>query len=164
MDNIDEIRSLFAQELSSRIREENLRVSDVASHCQISVDRLNNYLQGRSFPNPLILSSIADFIGFTVNDLLDYDEADEMTLVGYDPLDMFEDEEEFMTHIRNRMEQCMNDMRIDIAELSEKTGFNTRTIKSWLGMLKRQPSLIRTSDLLKICDALCCTPSDLLGY
>lgn len=164
MIDVEEIRTWFVQELNERMEDDHLRSRDVARHCQISQDRFNNYLQGRAFPNPFILAIIADFLGCTVNDLLDFDEPDDGMLVGYEPLSMFEDVDEFMTHIRNRLEQYMGEFGISITDLSEKTGFNKRTIKYWLGKLKQQPTLIRTSDLLRICDALDCTPSDLLGY
>ena len=164
MVDLDETRDWFVKELRDLIEYEGLRICDVAEHCGISTDRLNNYLQGRSLPNPYILSVLADLLSCTTNDLLDFDEPDEDELVGYDPLDMFEDTDEFMMHIRNRIERHMRDNKVSIAELSEQTGFNKHTIKYWLGMLKHQPTLIRTSDLIRIADALDCTPSDLLGY
>lgn len=161
---MEKTRTWFVRELSERMEDEQVRVNEIAHHCQISRDRINNYLQGRSLPNPLILAKMADFLGCTINDLLDFDEADEDELVGYEPSSMFEDEDEFMIHIRNRLERYMIDSDISIADLSEKSGIDKHTIKYWLCMLKRQPTLIRTSDLLRICDALKCTPSDLLGY
>lgn len=162
--DIDEIKDWFVQELRERMEDEEMRVCDVAHHCRITSNRLNNYLQGRSFPNPFVLAILADLFACSVNDLLGFDELDEDELVGFDPLGTFEDEDEFMTHIRNRLEERMLAEDIGIKRLSEKTGFNQHTIKYWLGMLKHQPTLIRTSDLLRLADALNCTPSDLLGY
>lgn len=164
MIDVEEIRYWFADELRERMEDEELRVCDVARNCQISQDRLNNYLHGRSLPNPFIVATLADYLACTVNNLLDFDEADDDVLVGCEPMEMFEDEDEFMSHIRIRLEQCITNEDISLKDLSEKTGFNQHTIKYWLGKLKRQPTLIRTSDLLRLADALNCTPSDLLGY
>ena len=164
MIDMEEIRDWFVQELRERMEDEQLRVCDVAYQCRITSNRLNNYLQGRSFPNPFVLSILADLLACSVNDLLGFDELDEDELVGFDPLSTFDDEDEFMVHIRNRLEQSMLSRDVSTKELSEKTGFNQHTIKYWLGKLKHQPSLIRTSDLIRLADALDCTPSDLLGY
>lgn len=162
--DIDEVKDWFIQELSERIEDEGLLIRDVANHCHISQDRMNNYMQGRALPNPYVLSIIADFLSCTVNDLLGYDEFDDDELVGFDPTTMFEGEDEFMIHIRNRLEERMVEEDMTIKELAEKSSSNSRTIKYWLGKLKRQSPLIRTSDLLRLADALNCTPSDLLGY
>lgn len=162
--DIDKNKDWFIQELSERLEDEGLLIRDVANHCQISQDRMNNYMQGRALPNPYVLAIMADFLSCTVNDLLGYYEADEDELVGFDPLRTFEDEDEFMIHIRNRLEERMLAEDMIAKELAEKSGSNTHTIKYWLGKLKRQPHLIRTSDLLRLADALNCTPSDLLGY
>lgn len=162
--DIDEVKDWFIQELPERMEDEGLLIRDVANHCQISQDRMNNYMQGRALPNPYVLAIMADFLNCTVNDLLGYDESDEDELVGFDPTNMFEGEDEFMMHIRNRLEERMLAEDMTAKELAEKSGSNTHTIKYWLGKLKRQPTLIRTSDLLRLVDALNCTPSDLLGY
>ena len=164
MIDIDDIRDWFAQELRYKMEDEGMKPSDLARYCEIGPTNVNNYLQGNSFPSPWVLAKMADLFCCTVNDLLDFDEADEDSLVDYDLKAMFEDEEEFTMHIRNRLELCMLDNRINVYDLSEMTGFNPYTLKRWLGKLRSAPTLIRTSDLLKLCDALGCTPSDLLGY
>lgn len=164
MISIEETRVWFAQTMREQMDFHDVSLSDVSRDCLINRNKLNNYVQGRSLPNPYILIKLANYFECTVNEMLDFDEPDDDSLLGYDPFDIFEDEEEFMAHIRNRIERYMLDIHMSIKELSEKTGFNTHTIKYWLGMLKRRPSFIRTSDFLRICDALDCTPSDLLGY
>ena len=55
MVDLDETRDWFVKELRDLIEYEGLRICDVAEHCGITPDRLNNYLQGRSLPNPYIL-------------------------------------------------------------------------------------------------------------
>lgn len=162
--NLEETREWFSKTMRKEIEFRGLTLSDVSRDCMINRNKLNNYIQGRSLPNPYILIRLADYLECTVNDLLDFDEPDDDALLGYDPFDLFEDEDEFMAHIRNRLEQRMLEEHISIANLADKTGFNKHTIKYWLGMLKHRPELPRTSDLLRICDALDCTPSDLLGY
>lgn len=164
MIDIEETREWFAKTLREELEFNDITLTDMSQDCGINRNRLNNYIQGRSFPDPYTLIKLAEYFECTVNDLLDFDEPDDDALLGYDSTDIFEDEDELMMHIRNRLGQCMNESRVSIKELSKKSGFNARTIKYWLCMLNRQPTLIRTSDLLRICDALECTPSDLLGY
>ena len=162
--NIEEVRLKFVDELRYAMDCENLRPKDISDYCRISQNNFSNYLQGKSLPNLWVMVLISDLLECTVNELLDYDEADEDELVGYDPFATFEDEEEFTYHVRNRLEQYMVHSGNGVKELSEKTGFNPRTIRRWLGMSKNGPELPRTSDFLVICDALGTTPSDLLGY
>lgn len=164
MVDIEDIREYFAEELRRRMECEGLYPRDIAYHCEIKSELVYNYLRGSAFPNPWRLSLIADLFTCTTNELLDFDEPDDDSLLGYDPKDMFEDEEEFTMHFRNRLDLYMSDSGMSIPDLSFKTGFNEYTIKRWLGKLQQSPTLPRTSDVLVLCDALCCTPSDLLGY
>ena len=164
MIDIERTKDWFATELRYNMEDEKMRPTDLARYCKVTAANMNNYLQGTSFPNPWVLVNMANLFGCTTNDLLDFDEAEDEMLVGYEPDDMFEDEEEFTMHVRNRLELCMLENRMNVNDLSEITGFNPYTIKKWLGKLRTPPTLIRTSDLLKVCDALGCTPSDLLGY
>ena len=158
------IRQWFSKELRRRMNEEEVKPRDMSYYCRVSPNVLGNYLQGKSFPKPWTLAIIADFLCTTTNELLDFDEADDDSLVKYEVLSIFEDEEEFSMHVRNRIEEQMNKSHIGLEELSEMTGFTVHTIKRWLGCNGKQPELPRTSDLLILCDALDCTPSDLLGY
>lgn len=164
MVDIEEKRLVFVDELRYAMECEKMRPIDVYNHCRISQNSFSNYLQGKTFPNLWLMVLIADLFGCTVNELLDYDFVDEDELVGYDPFNTFDGEDEFACHVRNRLDNYMTRMNISVNELSEKSGFNTHTIRRWLGVSKKGPELPRTSDFLKLCDALGCTPSDLLGY
>lgn len=158
------ILNWFSNEMRRRMNELELWPRDVSYHCKVRPSVMNNYLQGKSFPSPWTLVLIADFLETTVNELLDFDEPDEDELVGYDPISIFEDDDEFAAHVSNRVKRWMAELDVDVFELAEKTGFTRRTIRRWFGLSDKQPELPRTSDLLRICDALECTPSDLLGY
>lgn len=164
MVDIDSTLDWFSSELKRRMNYLELWPRDVSYHCKVSSSAMNNYLQGKTFPSPWTLILIADLLETTVNELLDFDEPDEDSLVGYDPFSIFDDEDEFAIHVSNRVKLWMAESDIDIFKLSERTGFTRRTIRRWFGLSDKQPELPRTSDLLKICDALGCTPSDLLGY
>ena len=162
--DLDYVRNYFAEELRDNIEFEEVALVEIAYRCRIRAELISNYLNGRCLPNPYNLSKLAEYFEVTVNELLGYDYADDDTLVGLDIQYTFYDEDEFAMHIRNRLDAEMRYRNIDIKELAERTGFNPHTIKGWLGKLQKRPSLIRTADLLKICDALDCTPSDILGY
>ena len=154
----------FSDEVKERMRDKEVAIGDMSYHCKIRSALLGNYIQGKTFPNLWALILIADFLETTTNELLDFDEAYEDSLLMYDPFSIFDDEDEFAMHVRNRLENFMVNEHISIAELSEKSGFTKQTIRKWLGINEKQPELPRTSDFLRICDALDCTPSDLLGY
>lgn len=154
----------FSDEVKERMRDKEVTIGEMSYHCKIRSALLGNYIQGKTFPNLWALILIADFLETTTNELLDFDEAQEDSLLMYDPFSIFDDEDEFAMHIRNRLENFMVNEHISIAELSEKSGFTRQTIRKWLGMNEKQPELPRTSDFLRVCDALDCTPSDLLGY
>lgn len=154
----------FKDYLKDLMDYNEVTVSDISKHCEISAQRFNNYLYGRTLPQLWTLVMIADFLETTTNELLDFDEADDDVLLSYDPYTLFEDEEEFTAHVRNRIKQYMIDNNIDIFYLSEETGFTRLTIRRWLGLSGNRKDLPRTSDFIVICDTLGCTPSDLLGY
>lgn len=164
MINIDDRVQWFKDDLKDLMDYNEVTVSDISKYCEISTQKFNNYLYGRTLPQLWTLVRIADFLETTTNELLDFDEADDDSLLSYDPYSLFEDEEEFVIHVRNRIKQYMLDNNIDISYLSEETGFNRLTIKRWLGLSGNRNDLPRTADFIVICDALGCTPSDLLGY
>lgn len=163
MINLEDRRERFAEELRRRMSEEELRVGDIAQYCKIHPNNISNYLQAKSFPNPWILSNIATMLCCTTNDLLDFEEADDDTICEYD-IDSFDGEEEFTMHVRNRLDNVMHAEHISVEDVSIETGFNERTIRQWLGRYRPGPSLMRTSELIQLCEVIGCTPTDLLGY
>ena len=154
----------FGKELRERMEDEEIRPGVMACKCRVKPGSFYNYTQGKTFPQLWNLCLIADYLGATVNDLLDYDEPDEDNLVGYECLSMFEDEDEFAMHVHNRVNNAMIDADIDIFELAERTRFARSAIRKWFGFNDKDPDLPRTSDFLQICEAIGTTPSDLLGY
>lgn len=144
MVDIDSTLDWFSSELKRRMNYLKLWPRDVSYHCKVSSSSMNNYLQGKTFPSPWTLILIADLLETTVNELLDFDEPDEDSLVGYDPFSIFDDEDEFAIHVSNRVKLWMVESDIDIFKLSERTGFTRRTIRRWFGLSDKQPELPRT--------------------
>ena len=164
MISLERVKMWFGNELKRLMNEEGSAPRDIARHCEITSNLMNNYVQGNSLPKLWTLVVMADFLGVTVNDLLDFDFAGDENLIKRDPIEMFEDECEFAMHLHNRVYQQMMDSDTTVDDLSEKTGFSKATINRWFGFSDKDPELPRTSDFLSFCDALECTPSDLLGY
>ena len=162
--NIERKLSWFGKEVKERIEEEGIKPSTIAYECQVAPGSIYNYTQGKTFPKLWNLSLLADYLGTTVNELLDYDEPDKESMIGYQCLSMFEDEYEFAMHVHNRVNNAMIDAHIDISGLSYKTGFSKSAITKWFGFGDKDPDLPRTPEFLRICEALGTTPSDLLGY
>lgn len=156
------IKEWFAAELRERMEDAELRPYHMAYLCRVKPNSINNYLQGSTLPNLWSLVLMAENLDCTVNDLLGFDEVDDISrLEPYLASAMFPDENRFAACLSDRIVRYMNRNNLTIDDLGSRTQFNTRTIKRWIGL---HPQLPRTSAFLQICDALDCTPSELLGY
>lgn len=74
--------------IGERIKElrlkQNLKQSDLAEKAQISRVAIGNYERGDRIPNADILQSIANALGVSINDLMDFEELKkEVTSVKY---------------------------------------------------------------------------------
>lgn len=156
------IKEWFARELRERMEDAGLQPYHMPHLCHAKINSVYNYLGGASFPSPWSLVLMAEHLDCCVNDLLGYEEPrDAAVFERYLASRMYANAEEYAHCLADRITRFMNDGGITVDDLSDKTGFNERTIKQWFGV---RPKLPKTAYLLRLCEALDCTPTDLLGY
>lgn len=156
-----DIRKWFAAELKERMEEAGLRSYHMAYLCRVKQGCFYNYTQGTSLPNLWSLVLMAETLNCNTNDLLGFDSYEDIDYERYEASKMFADENQYALCLGDRLFRYIEKRGITIERLAEITQFNPKTITHWIG---NRPRLMRTSDLLKFCSALDCTPSDLLGY
>lgn len=162
---IDEnkVRDWFAQEVRERMEDAGLAAYHVAYYCQMGLDHIYRYLQGKPFPKTWNLILLAECLDCSVNDLLGFDELGDIN--SYERLlasKTYLGEYEFSEHFRNRLIRCMNEADVSAEELKKRTGIGKNALEEWL--TENRFALPNVLNILHIADALDCTPSDLLGY
>lgn len=63
----------FARRLKKRLYIRGIPQADVANHCGVSQGTVSNWLRGRTTPDLYILTKIAELIGCTTDDLIEYE-------------------------------------------------------------------------------------------
>lgn len=162
---IDEnkVRDWFAQEVKERMEDAGLAPHQMAYYCRVKHEQISGYLQGRPFPKTWNLILLAECLDCSVNDLLGFDELEDIN--SYERLlasKTYLGEYEFSEHFKNRLIRCMNEVDVSAEELKKRTGIGKKTIEEWFE--ETRFALPNVLNLLRIADALDCTPSDLLGY
>ena len=158
--NLDLIKKTFAIELNDRIREEGTTCKQAALDLRISKSAFLSYAAGKCFPSIYPLVKIAIYLNCTVDDLLGYI-TDPNTHLN-DRVDVdFYNEDEFKDYFRDRLITMMDRARMSIDGLAYNSKVSAKTIEMYLSVHRWVPQV---PDLIRICDALDCTPSDLLGY
>lgn len=162
MVNEKRIIARFSEELASRMQESGITDRDMALYCRISEANLPGYRNGERLPNPWYLVLMAERLDCSVNDLLGFDETEDHLSIGYfKASDTFSAKNPFEVHLSRNIVRIMNNRNISIEALADYSGVGIGTLKHWLA---KHPTLPRSMQLLAICSALECTPSELLGY
>lgn len=161
--NRDKIMRIFGERFTKYMVEHNLRDVDMARLLNMSSMNMPAYKNGTRLPNPWYLVLMAEKFDCTVNDLLGYD--------GYYIKNGYEREpatkkfssiNRYELYFRDRLAGMMKIRDIDASDLSMLVGKKEDTIQNvWLG---KRPVIPTIYNFLEICDALDCTPSELLGY
>ena len=158
--NLELIKKTFTIELNDRIRTEGTTCKQVALDLRISKGTFLSYASGKCFPSIYSLVKIAIYLNCTVDDLLGYI-TDPNTHLN-DRVDAdFSNEDEFKDYFRDRLMTVMDRVRMSIDKLAYNSKVSAKTIEMYLSVHRWVPQV---PDLLRICDALDCTPSTLLGY
>lgn len=152
----------FAVELTGRMQDAGMSDRELSEYCQISEVNLPGYRSGKHLPNPWYLVLMAERLECTVDDLLGF-ERNSAPLFAQPKRasDTFSAKNRFEVYFGRKLKNYMLSEGVSISELSYKSGFSFNRINRWLS---DHPSMIQTPDLLRLADALNCTPSDLLGY
>lgn len=162
MVNIKAVKQQFAEELNRRMEDEGLTAKELAEYCHITESKVNFCLQLGSLPDPWTLIFMADCLWCTVNDLLGYGCLnDPGELSQCQASEFFENKREYATCFSSKLRRHMNEKGLSIEDLASCADVNIHALRQWISVT---PSIPQTPDLLRLADALNCTPSDLLGY
>lgn len=162
---IDEkgIRKWYAEEVKERMEDAGLQPYRIAYLCRVKHENIYGYLQGKPFPKVWNLILLAECLDCSVNDLLGYDEVGDITVYErYLASKTYLDELEYAEHFSKRLLRNMEEQSLLPEQIHKRTGITLSTIEQWIS--EKPPALPSVMNLLRLADALDCTPSDLLGY
>lgn len=159
MINEESVKEYFGRELRVRMAYNDLHSYDMSYYCQISASNMTKYRRGERFPNVWELVLLAERLECTVNELLGYDIVE--TIGKRKISDVCPGKNHYAIILKDQIIHYMIQANMTVEMLAERTGISISTIERWLD---RWPHLPRTDHLLRLADALNCTPSDLLGY
>lgn len=163
MSDIITIRKWFAAEVKDRMDEMDLRADHLMGLCYINERDIQSCLNGTALPGLYSLILLSDHLDCTVNDLLGFDEIEEVEVYEqYSASDMFFNESQYATLLVERVRRYLEERHITMIDLAKKVGITATNLRYWFS--KTRPHLPTTENLIRICDALECTPSELLGY
>lgn len=160
MVNVRNVKIKFAEELKSRMLERGVTYRQAALAVGVTKGAFVHYKSGNCFPELFVLVRIANYLNCSVDELLGYISGRTMRL-NKSMNDDFSDEDEFKDYFRERLISMMTEKNLGVNELARKSRVSIDTIEMYLSIHRWVPCVI---DFLYICDALDCTPSDLLGY
>lgn len=153
----------FTQEFNERMDAKGVTYRQVAYAARVTKGSVAHYKLGNTFPEPWTLILIADYLECSVDELFGYSEP-HIPKVGrrkVPAVEVFPNWDPFADYFRERLIKFMEERNMSSIDLAELSGISVRTIEMYLSVHRWTP---KTPDLLRICDALDCTPSDLLGY
>lgn len=160
MVNIRDAKITFAEELNERMRENGVTYRQTALAVGVTKGSFIHYKSGNSFPELFTLIRISNYLNCSVDSLLGY-RSDGKLRLSTDTSGDFFNEDEFKDYFRSRLITMMEQAGMNANDLSRKSLVSTKYIEMYLSVYRWIPQV---PDLLRICDAIGCTPSDLLGY
>lgn len=160
MVNEKEVLYTFNRELCERLELSGMTYRDLAFKARCAPSRVESYLRGNNFPNLWTLTLMAEALDCCIDDLLGYKNR-RKRLRTDSPFKKFISEFDFALHFKECLKARMEDQRVSQETLAELTCLNKYNIYRYLSPGYPMPHVAQT---LNICDALDCTPSDLLGY
>lgn len=163
MINKDKIMRTFGERFTEYMVEHNLRDIDMAKLLNMSSMNMPAYKNGARLTNPWYLVLIAEKFDCTVNDLLGFNRYRISSCAEREPASkIFSSINRYEIYFKNRLADMMKNRSVSISELARLVNKTEGTIRNvWLG---NQPVIPNVYSFLDVCDALDCTPSDLLGY
>ena len=152
----------FGNELTEKMNVKGVTYRQVAFAAHVAPMSVLGYMEGTHFPSPWSLILMAEYLGCTVDELLGYESGysnkrSEMISA----VILYRDEDSFTLCLRDRIVQKMNELKMSEEELARRSRVSIQTIKKYLCVHSGSPRMI---NLLCLCDAFKCTPSELMGY
>lgn len=151
-------RKHFAEYVAHCLAEREIHPWYMAYYCESSDSTFRKYMKGAGLPSPIKLIMLAELFECSVNDLLGY---------GYyevshrDHLfDSGQDTRKVEDYFAEQLVSRMRDLGCTTSELAVQIELNPITVNEYIKYGKLPDTWI----LIRIAEALKCTPSDLLGY
>lgn len=158
-----DVRKWYAEEVKERMEDAGLEPYRVAYLCRVKHENIYGYLQGKPFPRTWNLILLAECLDCSVNDLLGYDEIDDVEVYEkHLASKMYLDELDYASHFSRRLLRVMSEQSLLPEQIHDRTGIGLSALENWIS--ERPEGLPSVLNLLRLSDALNCTPSDLLGY
>ena len=151
----------FSEVLRTKMADFNLSNRRLAIGSRVTSEKISSYRNAVCFPKLWTLVLIADCLECSVEELLGYSNCGYSNAYGKCACDVFQNEDIFADYFRNKLLSTMNVKGMTSYELSLKSGCSENTINMYLSVHRWTPQV---PVFLNLCDALECTPSELLGY
>ena len=161
MVNSKSILITFSEVLRTKMADFNLSNRRLAIGSRVTSEKISGYRNAGCFPKLWTLVLIADYLECSVDELLGYSNFGHHNAYEKCASDVFQNEDVFADYFRNRLLSTMNVKGMTSYELSLKSRCSENTINMYLSVHRWTPQV---PVFLNLCDALECTPSELLGY
>ena len=153
------VKRMISQNLREYINNNEFSMWYIAYYSEVSETTLRNYLKEKSIPSVIVLIKIAELFECSVNDLLGYDHREFIRRERI--FDSYIDSPNVVAYFWDKVEQYMKEKRI--------FGLEALALESFMSSYtlifdKENGVLPKLVNIIKLCDTLDCTPSDLLGY
>lgn len=151
-------RKHFADYATCAMEDRGIRPWYVAYYSEMQDSAFRSCLKGARLPNPISLIMIAELFECSVNDLLGCKSVD------VEPRNHIFDsglERQYVgEYFINQVERFMKDKGVSVSELAIVCECSENTILNYIS----NNIIPDTPAILRICNALKCTPSELLGF
>lgn len=162
MVNEKEVLDYLVNKVETLMEDRGIKTWYMAYYSDMGEYYFRKFLKRKFLPNTWNLILIAELLDCTVNDLLGYSSYNKRLKTPASGICMAQRHiiSDLGVEIMNRI----NELGISTSELAYRVGVSEYSIRSWITCRYDSFSKTSTIMLLRICDALECTPSDLLGY
>ena len=149
-------RQHFVEYAKQIMNDRGIRPWYAAYYVEVNDTTFGQAMKGQRFLGPIKLIMIAELFECTVNEMLGYESVDVPTRTRL--FDSGFDTKKVIDYFSDRLSEKVN--RIDIDELARAIKLTVPTVTRYI----EGDMLPDTAILIRICDYLDCTPSELLGY
>lgn len=151
-------RKHFSEYVARCLDEREIRPWYAAYYCETYDSIFRKYMKGAGLPSPIKLIMLGELLECSVNDLLGYEYY--ATNPRENLFDSGRDTRHVTAYFVDQVTQRMRALGLEVDAVAKQVEISTYTMKEYIEHRK----LPDTAILLRICDALNCTPSELLGY
>lgn len=158
MVNENNVKQHFIEYVSRAMIDMDIRPWYVAYYSEICDSTFRVYMRGDRLPRVTALIRMSDLFECSINELLGYGYFESPNQGHF--FDSGRETRKVADYLFEQVRNRMEEKDISISELASRIELSEPTLQGYFN----RPSLPDTSIILRLADALKCTPSDLLGY